>query len=337
MPTNSIIYDWLTFTSKIDSPSSVIDLLGLSCVKFELLKGRYSYKDRLSFGDINIYFNGREDMGICVEMSGQGCRDFETYGNGDYDSIFQTIIDGYSEESASREYNITRLDVAYNDFEKVLDLPLLVRECQLLHWVSPFHKWKVIVGSEGCSVEHGDTRSGNCSIRIYDKYMEQINKKGVDKNSLDFNSWVRCEIQLRRECALGFIKLKNPIEKNYFDVLNYYLRYIVPTENITNNRVLDTAPFWLRFIRSADRKSIFCKPGKTYNFGKLHSYVTTQCSAAIDTFIKIVGVDQFLSDIRNSRKGKVLNPKYSQLLQDAEAHQHGAELLAAIGEEEKLD
>lgn len=79
LPDNYICYDYLSFTSKIDSVNSIAALLGLSDLSFETIKGFYGYRDRLYFDGISIHFNGRPGMGVCVEMSGHGCRNFEKY------------------------------------------------------------------------------------------------------------------------------------------------------------------------------------------------------------------------------------------------------------------
>lgn len=304
---NYVIYDYLTFSSKIHDQLSMIMFLGLEGVNFELLKGFYGYHDRLFYDGISIHYNGRDDMGVCVEMSGKGCRAFEKFGNGDYNMIFSEILDNYSDDTEKRQMNITRLDVAYDDFTGVLDLPLLCTETQKHNFVSRFQDWQVIFGNKGIAVDHGSMRSP-VYIRIYDKRLEQ---KVQDLLS----HWVRCELQLRRENALGFIMKKCDIVENYFKTLNNYLRYIVPNENDTNNRRFDTAPYWLQFIQSPESHSVhYHKPADNYSFDKLYTYVNTQLSGAITTYINIVGYDQFMLDISSARKGKKLNSKYVTLM-----------------------
>lgn len=312
MASNYVIYDYLTFTSKIHNHTAIIDLLGLQDIQFENLKGFYGYQDRLFYDGISIHYNGRDDMGICVEMSGKGCRTWEKYGNSDYDGLFAEIIANYNDDSEKRQMNLTRLDVAYDDFTKVLDLPLLCRETQNKNFVSRFKDWEVIYGNKGIAVNHGSNKS-NIYVRIYDKRLEQKVEKKIEH-------WVRCELQIRHECAIGFIMLKDTIQKKYFDVLNNYLRYIVPSGNDSNASMLDTAPYWLNFLESAESKSIFHKPADNYSFEKLYSFVNNQLSGAISTYIDIVGVEQFLTDINRSRKGKKLNSKYKTLKDEADAH-----------------
>lgn len=49
----------------------------------------------------------RDDMGVWCEMSGQGCRTFESFSSRSWESLFSWI--------AAQELKITRLDVAFDD------------------------------------------------------------------------------------------------------------------------------------------------------------------------------------------------------------------------------
>ena len=318
-PENEIIYDWLSFTTKIHTLNEVLDLLDFrpDTVRFkEQEKGRYFYKKSLYFDGISIYYDGytkaNGDQGICVEMSGKGLRNWEEYSSADYDKIFDLIIKNYSFDADNRKMNLTRLDVAYDDFEGVLDIDNLCTETLYENYVSRFKDWNVIKGSKGSSVCHGSNKS-SVFIRIYDKLKEQHVEELLEH-------WVRCELQLRQENAIGFIKLKTHIEKSYFDVLNQYLRYIVPSDDDSNIRRAPTAPHWLNFIRSAESRSIFNKPKNDYKIENLLNYVDNQLSGAISTYIDILGVDKFLDNINNARKGKTLNPKYKTLKEQADAN-----------------
>lgn len=309
---NYIIYDWVSFTSRIHSPHSVIDMLGLGDINFETLHGMYGYRERLYYNGISIHFNGNEskNMGVLCEMSGKGCRTFVKFGYGNYHSLFDTILFNYSDDSAKRQMNLTRLDVAYDDFIGTIDLDLLCHETQKLHFVSRFKDWQVITGNKGIAVNHGSLKS-NVYIRCYDKRLEQEVQDQVEH-------WVRLEIQMRKECALGFILNDGTIQEKYFQTLNQYLRYIIPSSNTTNSSMLQTAPYWLRFLEDVSSRSIFHKPADNYDFNNLYSYVTNQLSGAIQTYIDCVGVEQFVNDIKEARKGKKLNNKYKYLLDQKE-------------------
>ena len=88
---NRIIYDYVTFSSQIHSTENLIDILGLGGVAFDVTNGYYGYRSRLFFCGISIHYDGAPGMGVCVEMSGKGCRTFEEFGSGNYDVIFALV------------------------------------------------------------------------------------------------------------------------------------------------------------------------------------------------------------------------------------------------------
>ena len=73
-----VLYDWLSFTVKWEDPYQVAEFLGLGSLPWQQTKGARGYQDRLHFNAISIHHHGRPDMGVWCEMSGQGCRAFET-------------------------------------------------------------------------------------------------------------------------------------------------------------------------------------------------------------------------------------------------------------------
>ena len=84
---NAILIDWLSLTSKLHSPEEIISLLGMEDCKWQAMHGMHGYQERLWYDSISIHYAGRADMGVWLEMSGQGCRAFETYGHGDYNVL----------------------------------------------------------------------------------------------------------------------------------------------------------------------------------------------------------------------------------------------------------
>ena len=75
---NAILFDWFSFTSKIDSVSSIISMLGLYDLPFLDGKGAHGFKYRKYFEGISIHYE-RDDGLVWLEMSGGGCRAFDTY------------------------------------------------------------------------------------------------------------------------------------------------------------------------------------------------------------------------------------------------------------------
>ena len=100
-----VIIDWLSVTSKCYSVADFIDLLGMQNAPWIESKGARGYRKRMYFECISIHFDGNDS--VWLEMSGQGCRAFETFGTGDYNSIFALC--------EISDFHLTRLDVAFDD------------------------------------------------------------------------------------------------------------------------------------------------------------------------------------------------------------------------------
>ena len=70
------LIDWFAFTIPTVNLSTIFDLLRIPEGNFvQMPKGGLGYKGKLSSGHINIYFDGRPEMGTHIQMTGQGCRD----------------------------------------------------------------------------------------------------------------------------------------------------------------------------------------------------------------------------------------------------------------------
>ena len=163
---NIVLYDWLSFTSKQHTPEELIQALGLEECPWTETKGARGYMDRLYFGCISIHYNGREDMGVWCEMSGQGCRNFEdlTTLPGKWDELLHFI-----HENA---LHMTRLDVAYDDHTGILDIDKLAQDTQDQHFISRMRYWETVRSANGVSVMIGSPQS-KTRIRIYDKAAER--------------------------------------------------------------------------------------------------------------------------------------------------------------------
>ncbi len=294
---NCILFDWLTFTSKCDGFGSLISLLGLESVTFEELpRGRNGYKSMCTFEGISILSDGREDMGICVDMSGKGCRAFETYSSTSWDDLFSVLL--------SDDYNITRLDVAADDHTGLLDIDVLRDDTDDHHYVSKSRKWEVDYGSEGTTIYHGSKKS-DMLIRIYDKAAEQ----GFDGH------WVRVEMQMRDEIATGFLSGMgaDTLGEHFTGVLCNYLRYVEPTDDLNMSRWPMT-DYWENFLQTVQRIRCWSAPGTDYSLGSLSNYIINQAGNALDCYLKIFGVDDLVREL-GSRAIRP-SPKYERLKRD---------------------
>ena len=314
---NRIIYDWLSFTTRKHSLYQLIDLLKLDNVPWETVRGAHGFMWRQYFNGISIHFNEKQfnsdyfklspeekeelkkEEFIWLEMSGQGCRAFETYGSGNYEILFNLA------RADPDNIHITRLDIAFDDMTGIFDIDTICDETRQEHFVSRTKNYQAIYSNGGNSVLFG-SRMSNVLIRIYDKAKE----RGYDDPELH---WIRCELQLKDTNALGFVqKLKNnDLQAVYLGVLSNYLSFRVPT-NDSNKRRWPVAEWWDNFINDAVRLSVWSKPGVEYNLSVCERYVMTQPIGSIKTLIAIHGKEGFFRAIQEAPPSK--NPKYKQLI-----------------------
>lgn len=331
---NKFLVDWLSFTSKIDSDFSIFEVLGLTEIKdfFQPIYGFQGYRQRLYFDGISIHYDHPKNDGVWVEMSGQGCRNFETYSKTSFVELFDTILYNQDKE----DYHVTRLDVAYDDFSHVIPLKKLSKQVLDLHFVSKFSPKSCTVtqaaGRQGITVDLG-SRKSDLKFRIYDKAFERGYFEEIEKH--DF-SWVRWECQLRDDRASNFMRqaLDQSIGEVFKGVLFNYFRVVDVNLSDTNKRRWNISKWFLKFIGEVEKISLFTRCETDYNLYKCERYVYSQAGNAIDTLIKIKGVDNFVAELKASKSETT--PKYQQLINTYHAYeladQHGANILNHLKE-----
>ena len=262
--------------------SCFINLIGFSKLIGEFVNGRgyNGYQDRLYFESISIHYNGKDNQGIHIEMSGQGCRAFETYSElNDFDELFHNIF-------SCVKYKITRLDIAYDDFNSLLPISEIVDSVRNDEWLSPANMqwWESVYSSAGLSCYIGSPKS-KIRFRFYDKAAEQ----GKDYQ------WTRLEIQLRDVDATFFLQKyyfdKMDLSELFFGLVNRYIKFI----NIDNSRKTRcTQKKWWSDFLETDNVVKLELPGIEYNIGNLLNTID-RAGNSIQTYINMFGVSELLT------------------------------------------
>lgn len=294
-----LLYDWLSFTSKRSDPYYMVELLGLKDLPWQTTKGAKGYQDRLYFNCISIHFNGRDDMGVWCELSGQGCRAFEelTTLSGKWEDLFARIqVDNL---------NVTRLDVAYDDHTRTLDIDQIIQDTRKKEYVSKSDYWEIVESAKGQTVQFGSPKS-DVLIRIYDKAKERNCKPG--------EHWIRCELQLRRDRAKAFLALGMSIGESFCGVVVNYLRFVDPMEGDSNKWRWPIKEYWGDFLCNAHAISVYRAPGLEYNLDRCERYVLHQAGNAIEAYIDCVGVNSFLENLH--KRPIMRNPKYDRMVEE---------------------
>lgn len=304
MDENFIIYDWFAMTCKSDSVNSVIDFLQFNNdLNWTETYGFYGYKNRIVFDGISIHYNhwNKDQDYPLIEMSGQGCRDFETYTDGNWYRLFERALD-------TDNYNITRLDVAFDDHSGLLDISNIVKLTHQRNYVSRSQKFEVILSGtanlDAFSVMYG-VKSSEFYIRIYDKAAE---RGGLNEH------WVRCESVLKHDRALNFISNNSPIGQKYGGVLKNYLRFVRPDHHDSNKNRWKTQPFWDKFLGNVEAISVTTKKDVDYNLHKIEHYIMHQAGNSVETIIRCIGVQEFMRRLKH--RGTELNVHQKRLIDE---------------------
>lgn len=303
---NLILIDWITFTTKIWSIDQLKSVMGLQDQAWEAAQyGRYGYKRRDVFNGVSVLYDGRlneagdDDMGICFEISGQGCRSLETYGHIDWLHFLTFLME------ETNEIKITRLDLAFDDHTGILDKLRLKLDTDDGNYRSKFRTWEIRYGNRGFSIYHGSKQS-QVMIRIYDK--------AAERGLIDGTHWIRVELQLRDENAAGAINAylqHKELGKVFGGILATYLVYCEESNDSNKSRWLPT-DYWSALISGAERIHIAASPGVEYNIFHLEAFLRDTAGGALQTWIQIFGLDS-LPSVLKDRKSK-LNPKHKRLL-----------------------
>lgn len=328
---NVFLIDWLTFVAHGDSVDYIKWLLGLDSSQIpweEEEKFRNGYPLQcywngitISYGaDLEKYYKDpgkvRYDMGICVNFSGTGCRAFESYGHGDWfrllGYLFRDTSDPAAHQNGYKSYNVTRVDLAYDDHIGLLNMSRMELDTRDRNYVSP-SKYSEIIWSDnqeddiqGMTIQIGSDKS-DVKIRIYDKAAE---RKYKDRH------WIRVEIQLRSERALVAARLlleEKHIGRTASGILRNYLTFREPSQDQNKSR-WSIADYWDKVLMDMEKISLWISPGEPYNFGKTEHWLVKQYGQAIVVLDKLHDPFYLVDECKELFPFRDLAPKYKKYL-----------------------
>lgn len=303
--------DWLTFSVKKEDPAEVIrDYLGLDPVLFQ--DTGYSllgYNKVLRFSDICVCYEPKENqyfknMGVCVSMSGNGCRTFETMSK----LTFPGAKDKQGMESvafpvlfqlltADETANISRIDIACDDREGYLDMEWIIKKTRARE-INSRLRWKDIHESINGEVKAGATvyigaPSSDFRIRIYDKALEQ----GVDGH------WVRVELVMRQKNANAFVEEMTNSEnvgKLAAQVMNDKFSFIERDDsNITRCTVCD---WWRSFVDEIEEVHLVARCVVQHSVERISNWVEFQVGPSLAILAQTLGPRHIVEIARASMK-----------------------------------
>lgn len=255
--------------------------------------GRYGYARMTSFGAINILSEGRPEMGICLELQGQGCRELEQLCG---KNIFYTLL---ATKLASR-INATRIDFAVDDFQNKLKLSKIEKKVANDEVVTPLRNKEVrkgLANTNGHTVYIGSRTS--FLIRIYDKAAEQNTSY----------SWTRVEIEIRREAAekmrnLVIDQISDNTSDKYTEIVKLGIRVIADKLRFierTDKNVsrCPTCTWWSAFLDGAKPLRLSGKVKLPSEMGKALDWIKKQVAPTLSLLLAYLGPSVIDTIIKN--------------------------------------
>lgn len=282
MVENSYLIDWLSFTVKLGDPLEVIEKVGLSGLDFQLVESaRYGYNRNYTVdGLINVMFSDkRSDMGVHVEMTGQGVRKYETLMEVSGFTWWQVF------EYLRSFVNFSRIDLALDEYEGLVDFNDIIGKINRGEHVGRCRTFKVIAGRNskgehiGTTIYMGSNKS-DIMLRVYEKNYER-QQKGYE---VDSDIWNRWELVLKHEKANDFVTqlVENGCSYGglFKSILADLIRFVEPSATDSNKRRWEKSPWWEKFLEGIEPLQL---KGKEYQptLAKTLSWVEKSTLTAI--------------------------------------------------------
>lgn len=338
------LIDWLSFTVKEyegneAKPKKVIeDILQLDVNMFQLMTGGYGYKKQYFYNNIKVYFDGRKDMGVHVQISGQGIRYLESQKDFNWKDFLYMLMNWFNTK-------ITRLDIAIDDMEGIIDLELLEEKMKsgeiIARWRfgRPVADYKLATGEAQGKTLYFGNRKSDMMCRFYDK-KEQMRERYEEEGKELPAHWVRCEIEMHADRANNFAMIYyHYVDEKGFgtlfaEVLNSYMR-VVDRGTDSNRSRWENCEMWNRFILVVEKLKLTCSK-QIKKLEDSYMWLKKSVSPTIFMLFKASGGDlDFLMELvkegakRISKKHHMMMAEYENRergeLYTLEMHQHEVE------------
>ena len=289
--------DWFSCTFRdCKNWQEIAGVFFIDLDKFEVSDGGFNgYKKKAVYEHIHIFYDGTPQMGVFINLSGQGCRQMEEileYLSMDWKDFFG-YVRGFN-------INITRLDIAIDDFKGIFKIKQLESCLKRGCVISKFRKAR---NFETIEIETGKTEGQtlyfgkkDVVIRFYDKYQERLAKNKIFNDDITF--WNRTELQLRGDRAKSAIDI---IVDNNHDlgefvkgVLNRYIAFKLKGTDSNKSR-WDNTRWWDKFLGDVEKISLSMQaPDKSVLRTK--NWIDTQVVGSFAMLYESLGNDPLTID-----------------------------------------
>ena len=326
--------DWLSFTihDKGYTPEKIIDFLGFSREKFRSIpRGASGYKRSLKFENITILYDGTENMGIHVNVSGSAVPTVleafrETiavdtpFGKG-YD-IWEETLCAYFLGEIVKVGKITRIDLAIDDLGcKYYGLDEIEEKISQ-HKICT--KWKThqsfcegkntTIEKLGHTIYFGSPQS-EIRLRIYDKQLERNRTKNEDDKGYVNYAWVRWELELHKAKAntiACIIATGYKLGEVAIGILSHYFR-IINLDDCNISRCSNEMK-WNDFVNNVEKLKITVKKEEMSLEEEIRMFEHQNGRKIAKILVAMGGDKDYFGDLANRYKGRLTARDIEQLI-----------------------
>lgn len=280
-------------------------------------RGFYGYKQSYKRGSITVLYDGAPGMGVHVQMSGEGCRQFEQE---------QGIRDeagwlAWLKIALDKGARWTKLDTAFDDSgdTKYLDMETIRQSIDNGHVVSLFRKGREVIERRLGRLREGETKAArtgdtiylgskelsNMFVRIYNKTLEQLVKMKFEPSAgAELPHWVRLELCARKDNAHELVKqiLEHGF-KRVAEVLRHYVDFKEENPADLNVSRWETAPWWAGFLADAEARSLGVAPASP-SLEKSAAWIRNQGGITLALMVEAGGgaLDELVSIVQEGAR-----------------------------------
>jgi phage replication initiation protein len=300
-PDLEILVDWVGFTLPDGADPYAVRPGWSELPWVELERGRLGYLRSIVCGHLRVDWSGRPDMGVHVEMSGQGCREAESLG-------LVTDWPKFLADLLRDNAKISRLDVAVDERGGLLDLPVIIDACEQGHLTSRWDTFTLNPGKRrfgeaprGAPTLYLGSAQSKAQGVIYDKRAEQV-ARGLPAGD---SPWVRFELTTRDEraqklawhLAVAAIAVENGLEDEWAEVagkvvvgvLRAYVEFRDPEDSASRIERRRKATWWEKFCNGVAAVRLASGPRSALTVESARRWLQRQVAPTLGMLMEFEG------------------------------------------------
>ena len=361
--------DWLSFSVRCydDEPTNTLDENILELLGYDFaeefnkdISGKNFYNQGATLGNyVNVFWNDYTDSKnpvrknssktMNVVFTGQGSTDLALRNDNDWVKIF-TILTTYEpknkpkskdEEEDKPTINITRIDIALDDYDELVKFDDIEKKLKKGHYRSSKRSYNIVKTSDqngqklGETIYIGNARTsgggsgsrGNTYMRMYDKLSQYISKNQLVTSDVreywkktGKKTWQRYEISFSKNYTKSIVEAilnGESVDKIFKTSLRNLLEILTPRGTDTNKNRWYKTKWWEDFLQYDEKKG-FDLPNRDVMFAETLEWLRVAVLPSLNVMEKIGkerGFDIY-DLLRKAKKPNELSKKQSRIISD---------------------